>query len=218
MGQFDMDSSRHSSACLALHLKQCPSCAASIEKNGGCNMMTCRCGHSFNWLDVPTTVPCDCVNPHPQFGVWGSTCTNPSWKAFAKLTAQRTGVVVVGAVATPFILVGGVVVLMGRGIQQLARRHLPKSVVSKKEAREQAWERLRKAEALVLSAEAELRAEKSKWFNHTAIDFATKTVATRRAWLRHCEQDPALESEIDTSVVAQSGCWECSLACFRVKP
>jgi len=30
-------------------LKYCPSCKAPIEKNGGCNHMTCRCGHEFYW-------------------------------------------------------------------------------------------------------------------------------------------------------------------------
>ncbi len=33
--------------------KQCPKCGVNIEKNGGCNHMTCRsCGHDFNWEDV----------------------------------------------------------------------------------------------------------------------------------------------------------------------
>ena len=33
--------------------KQCPKCGVNIEKNGGCNHMTCQsCGHEFNWDDV----------------------------------------------------------------------------------------------------------------------------------------------------------------------
>jgi len=30
-------------------LKACPRCHVQIEKNGGCDHMTCRCGHEFFW-------------------------------------------------------------------------------------------------------------------------------------------------------------------------
>ncbi|KAF9522378.1 hypothetical protein CPB83DRAFT_822882 [Crepidotus variabilis] len=30
--------------------KKCPSCSRWIEKNGGCNHMSCRCGAQFNWM------------------------------------------------------------------------------------------------------------------------------------------------------------------------
>jgi len=33
----------------ALGLQRCPRCRSAIEKNGGCNHMTCRCGHHFQW-------------------------------------------------------------------------------------------------------------------------------------------------------------------------
>merc|ERR1712048_20102 len=31
------------------NLKACPCCHEYIEKNGGCDHMTCRCGHEFWW-------------------------------------------------------------------------------------------------------------------------------------------------------------------------
>lgn len=37
-------------------MKACPKCAVLIQKIGGCNRMTCRCGHKFCWIclqDMP---------------------------------------------------------------------------------------------------------------------------------------------------------------------
>ena len=34
----------------AVHTKPCNKCHHRIEKNGGCNHMTCRCGHEMCWL------------------------------------------------------------------------------------------------------------------------------------------------------------------------
>ena len=35
---------------LAAHTQACPSCGSAIQKNDGCNHMTCRCGHQFCWV------------------------------------------------------------------------------------------------------------------------------------------------------------------------
>jgi hypothetical protein len=34
---------------MGVRVKQCPSCHESIEKNGGCDHMTCRCKYEFYW-------------------------------------------------------------------------------------------------------------------------------------------------------------------------
>jgi hypothetical protein len=43
---------------LEINTKKCPNCHKSIEKNEGCNHMTCRrpagCGHEFCWLCLGT--------------------------------------------------------------------------------------------------------------------------------------------------------------------
>jgi len=41
------------------HLRQCTTCSAPIEKNGGCNHMLCAtCGTRFNWNEAPLAHPC----------------------------------------------------------------------------------------------------------------------------------------------------------------
>ncbi|CCU75817.1 RING finger protein [Blumeria hordei DH14] len=36
---------------ISANTKECPTCNSTIEKNGGCNHMTCRkCGHEFCWM------------------------------------------------------------------------------------------------------------------------------------------------------------------------
>ncbi|CAG8445851.1 3629_t:CDS:2 [Acaulospora morrowiae] len=53
-GEFDeILSTRSNTATRAYyerHTKQCPKCASPIEKNEGCDHMTCYCGHEFCWL------------------------------------------------------------------------------------------------------------------------------------------------------------------------
>lgn len=33
-----------------VNVKACPRCKEKVDKNGGCNAMSCRCGHHFCWL------------------------------------------------------------------------------------------------------------------------------------------------------------------------
>ena len=48
------------------HAKPCPKCTMPIEKNGGCNHVTCRCKHEFCWL---------CLEPYKR-GHWrNSDCS-----------------------------------------------------------------------------------------------------------------------------------------------
>jgi hypothetical protein len=54
---------------LAEHAKPCPRCHANVEKNEGCNHMTCRCGHEFCWI---------CLRPRTTYaGGHGRQCNCP---------------------------------------------------------------------------------------------------------------------------------------------
>lgn len=72
-----------------VHAKCCPACRAPIVKNGGCNLMTCRCGHRFRWSEAETLVPCRRVHLHPVYFLWGTTCPGASCVAKAKLWSMR---------------------------------------------------------------------------------------------------------------------------------
>jgi ariadne-1 len=37
---------------MGVKVKKCPKCTEYIEKNGGCDHMTCRCGHEFWWSSL----------------------------------------------------------------------------------------------------------------------------------------------------------------------
>mmetsp|Transcript_92903 Transcript_92903/g.170343 ORF Transcript_92903/g.170343 Transcript_92903/m.170343 type:complete len:336 (-) Transcript_92903:227-1234(-) len=205
----------NASAIADPHMKHCPSCNALIEKNGGCDHMRCRCGHSFLWSQVTNVAPCDCVNQHPKYGVWGSNCPNCTWKAVAKLAARRVGIVAVGVVAVPVVLVGGVIVLAATGAMAVtdkartaARSRLP---TSKNQQIERARSQVNEAKALVNAASEDLEREKKKWFNHAAIDAANTSLARKKALLR--DASDALQElsgpELEETVAIQmcGKCW-----------
>ena len=54
--QYDRDARKSEEVALlqclenASKFKKCPNCQNGVEKNGGCDHMTCRCKHEFCWL------------------------------------------------------------------------------------------------------------------------------------------------------------------------
>merc|ERR1711860_137950 len=52
--------------------RDCPHCSAPIEKNDGCNKMTCwRCNTNFCWLCGDKLNP---ANPYGHFNIAGNNC------------------------------------------------------------------------------------------------------------------------------------------------
>ena len=81
-----------------LRLRRCPACQTPIQKQGGCDHMTCRCGNHFSWANAEPVVACS--NFHrsedadsPLQGWY--CCRHCSPEARAKLAAARLGRVVV---------------------------------------------------------------------------------------------------------------------------
>merc|ERR1711865_904226 len=168
-----------------------------IEKDGGCDHMTCRCGHSFNWSQVPimetsASRPCNCVHSHPDYGVWGTTCPNSTLTAGAKLMARRTGLVVVGvptAVAGS-VVVGALVLSAGAIVAtNVAVSNLKSAVGSTVENVKSALESpITKAQRAVEEAEVKVQCEEAKWFNWAAIAQAKESSQENRRLLQDLQQ------------------------------
>ena len=82
-----------------LDMRYCPSCHVPILKQGGCNRMTCECGHCFPWSSALPVAPCRHAHygSDDDSGLWGYTCPGCSARAKAELALTRTALVGVGA-------------------------------------------------------------------------------------------------------------------------
>ena len=96
-------------------VKRCPQCSIYIEKNAGCNHMTCRngfCMHEFCWIcngvwTAHDTSRCGAVRRKQKF----------SDKYYKPIPHALKPVAVVAAIGvSPVILAGGVVYVVGKGI------------------------------------------------------------------------------------------------------
>lgn len=151
--------------------------------------MTCRCGYSFNWSQVPllaTSMHCNCVHPHPDYGVWGTTCSNSTLSAKAKLMARRGGLVTaaVSTATAGTVLVGGV--LLTAGAVFAVKKVVESTVAQVRSAFESP---VTKAQRVVEQAELEVEREKRKWLNWGAIANAKKSLKAKRVLLAKAQED-----------------------------
>ena len=99
-------------AAVRLKLRRCPSCDAPVQKNGGCNHMSCLCGAEFQWSRATPFVACQTYHYDSDKGRY--CCQHCSPTAYAKLGAVRlaTGaaiapVATVAAAAAATVVVAG---------------------------------------------------------------------------------------------------------------
>eukprot|EP00128_Syssomonas_multiformis_P013918 Colp12_sorted_trinity150504_noHs@36133 len=99
----------------AVRTKACPSCHSRIEKNMGCNHMTCRCGHEFCWLcRRPWASHSSELFPAPR---------NIKYMCHApKLWGKRIGITVAAVASVPVVVPIATVALTVRTVYQVARK------------------------------------------------------------------------------------------------
>ena len=72
---------------MTTHAQHCPHCRAPIEKNDGCNKITCwRCETNFCWL-CGTKLPKQ--NPYSHFNVRGGKCYGALFEGVDPLQVLR---------------------------------------------------------------------------------------------------------------------------------
>lgn len=65
-------------AWIVQNTRDCPKCGTPVEKNGGCNSVECRCGHTFCWV---------CLQVHSNMHTFDKTCSR--WNAEAKARMEK---------------------------------------------------------------------------------------------------------------------------------
>jgi ariadne-1 len=67
---------------ISANTKECSKCQATIEKNGGCNHMTCKkCKHEFCWV---------CLGPWTEHGTQWYNCNRYEEKSGSEARDQQT--------------------------------------------------------------------------------------------------------------------------------
>jgi len=88
-----------------LQLRYCPGCNSPVQKNGGCESMSCPCGARFRWLTARPVHACR--HCHKDGDGWWKTCSFCSPRANAEKRALTAGKG--AAIATAMIPVGAAV-------------------------------------------------------------------------------------------------------------
>jgi len=69
---------------LTANTKPCPKCAKPVEKNGGCNLVVCRCSQAFCWLCGKAT-----GRAHTWSNIEGHSCGAYKEEMESKATAAQ---------------------------------------------------------------------------------------------------------------------------------
>eukprot|EP00049_Salpingoeca_infusionum_P005018 m.87049 g.87049 ORF g.87049 m.87049 type:complete len:602 (-) comp12825_c0_seq6:183-1988(-) len=147
-----------------LHTKECPGCHNRIQKNGGCNHMTCRCGHEMCWC---------CGGDYVKNGRRGhgqKLFPAPSDLKYqcnsSKMWAKRVGAVAVGVP----LAVGAAALAIGVAIPTIPTIWAVRTVKDRRERRRNRQRREQQARQ-VTSAEVAGEVERSLCAHYHDSDF-----------------------------------------------